>query len=81
MGGWSYNYHGTNYIQACPINIPLTNESPTQTTGNITMGISYNVNPSNDGNRPFQIINPDNNDDSRLSGGTRSWVTVMEVLL
>tara|TARA_B100000242_G_scaffold266621_1_gene215583 strand:- start:410 stop:901 length:492 start_codon:yes stop_codon:yes gene_type:complete len=81
MGGWSYNYTGDNYIHAVPIHIPLTNESPTQTTGNITMGIGYNVNPSNNANRPFHTLNPDNNDDSRLSGGTRSWVTVLEILL
>ena len=81
MGGWVYDYHGSNYIQACPIHIPLNNYSETQTTGNIIMGISYNVNPSNNGNRPFSILNPDNNDDNRLLGGTRSWVTVMEVLL
>tara|TARA_B100000161_G_C33275335_1_gene291748 strand:+ start:56 stop:547 length:492 start_codon:yes stop_codon:yes gene_type:complete len=81
MGGWVYDYHGSNYFQACPIHIPLNNYSGSQTTGNITMGIAYNVNPSNNGNRPFSILNPDNNDDNRLAGGTRSWVTVMEVLI
>ena len=81
MGGWTYTYSGHNYLHGCPIHIPLTDASPTQTTGNITMGIGYNVNPTNNGNKPFNRINPDNNDDNRLSGGMRSWVTVFEVLL
>ena len=81
MGGWSYTYSGHNYLHGAPIHIPLNTYNGTQTTGNITMGIAYNVEPQNNGNKPFNRINPDNNDDSRLLSGTRSWVTVFEVLL
>ena len=70
-----------NYLHGAPIHIPLNTYNGTQTTGNITMGIAYNVEPQNNGNKPFNRINPDNNDDSRLLSGTRSWVTVFEVLL
>ena len=47
-------------------------------SGNITCGFSFNAGNSSSGERPASIINPDNNDDSRLAGGTRSYCAVME---
>ena len=82
MGGWSFDYTGqSNYAVEATIHIPLNNYAGSQTTGNITMGLAYAVNSASDGNKPASILNPTGSDDSRLHSGTRSWVTVMEVLL
>ena len=82
MGGWSFDYTGEgSYAVEATIHIPLNNYAGSQTTGNITMGLAYAVNGASDGNKPASILNPNGSDDSRLHSGTRSWVTVMEVLL
>ena len=82
MGGWSFDYTGqSNYAVEATIHIPLNNFTGSQTTGNITMGLAYAVNSASNGNKPANILNPNGSDDGRLHSGTRSWVTVMEVLL
>ena len=82
MGGWSFDYTGeSDYAVEATIHIPLNNFAGSQTTGNITMGLAYAVNSASNGNKPANILNANGSDDGRLHSGTRSWVTVMEVLL
>tara|TARA_R100000329_G_scaffold116179_1_gene95560 strand:- start:529 stop:1020 length:492 start_codon:yes stop_codon:yes gene_type:complete len=76
MGGWSMQYNNHNYMKCFPIGFYDANN--TSVTGNITCGFSFNAGNSSSGERPASIINPDNNDDSRLAGGTRSYCAVME---
>tara|TARA_R100000234_G_C4958981_1_gene160903 strand:+ start:63 stop:554 length:492 start_codon:yes stop_codon:yes gene_type:complete len=76
MGGWGMQYNSHNYIKTFPIGFYEANS--TTVNGNITIGFSFNAGNSSSGERPASILNPDNNDDSRLAGGTRSYCTVME---
>ena len=73
--------NNSDYAVEATIHIPLNTFAGSQTTGNITMGLAYAVNGASNGNKPATILNPNGSDDSRLHSGTRSWVTVMEVLL
>ena len=76
MGGWGMQYNNHNYMKTFPIGFYDANH--TSTSGNITCGFSFNAGNSSSGERPASIMNPNNNDDSRLSGGTRSYVSVVE---
>jgi len=76
MGGWGMQYNHHNYIKTFPIGFYEINS--TTVNGNLTIGFSYNAGNSSSGERPASILNPDNNDDSRLAGGTRSYCTVLE---
>ncbi len=76
MGGWGMQYNNHNYIKTFPIGFYDANN--TTVNGNLTIGFSFNAGNSSSGERPASIINPDNNDDSRLAGGTRSYCTVLE---
>ena len=78
MGGWTWQYDSQNHFKSCTIAIPL---SAYTGTGNTSMGIGFNVGNTQSGQSPFTIINPNNSDNARYSGGTRSWVTVFEVVL
>ena len=76
MGGWGMQYSANNYIKTFPIGFYDANN--TTVNGDMTVGFSFNAGNSSSGERPASILNPDNNDDSRLAGGTRSYCTVME---
>ena len=76
MGGWGMQYNNHNYIKTFPIGFYEANS--TNVSGNLTIGFGFNAGNSSSGERPASIMNPDNQDDSRLSGGTRSYCTVME---
>ena len=77
-GGWYYNYgSGHSYACVAPIFFSVTGETA---TGNIAVKIKYNAGGGG-GERPFNTLNPNQNDDSRLSGGVYSRATIWEVLL
>ena len=76
-GGWSYDYHGSNYSLAIPIGFSVAGETA---TGNIAIKIKYGAGGGG-GERPFSVINPNQNDDSRMSGGVYSRAMIWEILL
>jgi len=76
MGGWGMQYNNHNYIKTFPIGFYDANN--TSVTGNITCGFAYNAGNSSSGERPASVFNPNNSDDSRLTGGTRSYCVIME---
>ena len=78
MGGWTWQYSSAAHFKTISIGIPLTQYTG---TGNTSMGIGFNVGNTQTGQSPFSIINPNNSDNARYSGGTRSYVTVLEVVL
>ena len=77
-GGWYYNY-GSGHSYAClaAIGWSVTGETA---TGNIAVKIKYGA-VGGGGERPFNTLNPNQNDDSRLSGGLYSRAVLWEVLL
>ena len=77
-GGWYYNYgSGHSYACVAPIFWSVTGETA---TGNLAVKIKYGAGGGG-GERPFNTLNPNQNDDSRLSGGVYSRATIWEVLL
>ena len=76
-GGWSYDYHGSAYSLAIPIGFSVFGETA---TGNIAIKIKFGANGGG-GERPFAVINPNQNDDSRMTGGVYSRALIWEVLL
>jgi len=76
MGGWGMQYNNHNYMKTFPIG--FYDQNNTTVNGNVTVGFSFNAGNSSSGERPASILNPDNNDDSRLLNQTRSYCTVME---
>ena len=77
-GGWYYNYgSGHSYGCVAPISWSVTGETA---TGNIAVKIKYGAGGGG-GERPFNTLNPNSNDDSRLSGGVYSRAVIWEVLL
>tara|TARA_R100001198_G_scaffold95689_1_gene82514 strand:- start:278 stop:763 length:486 start_codon:yes stop_codon:yes gene_type:complete len=76
-GGWSYDYHGSGYSLAVPIGFSVASETA---TGNIAIKIKYGAGGGG-GERPFSVINPNQNDDSRMSGGVYSRALIWEILL
>ena len=76
-GGWSYDYHGSGYSLAIPIAHSVVGETA---TGNIAIKIKYGAGGGG-GERPFSVVNPNQNDDSRMSGGVYSRAVIWEILL
>tara|TARA_R100000329_G_scaffold90704_2_gene75895 strand:- start:198 stop:683 length:486 start_codon:yes stop_codon:yes gene_type:complete len=76
-GGWSYDYHGSGYSVALPIAFSVVGETA---TGNIAIKIKYGAGGGG-GERPFSVVNPNQNDDSRMSGGVYSRAVIWEILL
>ena len=78
MGGWTWQYSGDQHFKVVGIHIPLDQYTG---TGNISMGIGFNIGNTQSGQSPFTIINPNGSDNARYAGGTRSWVNVYEIQL
>ena len=76
-GGWSYDYHGSGYSLAVPIGFSVVGETA---TGNIAIKIKYGAGGGG-GERPFSVLNPNQNDDSRMTGGVYSRAVIWEILL
>ena len=76
-GGWSYDYHGSGYSLAIPIAHSVVGETA---TGNIAIKIKYGAGGGG-GERPFSVLNPNQNDDSRMTGGVYSRAVIWEILL
>ena len=76
LGGWGMQYNSHNYIKTFPIGYYI--DQADSTSGDIVLGFAYNAGNSSSGERPASIFNPDNNDDSRLTSGTKSYCIVME---
>ena len=76
-GGWSYSYLSESYSVAVPIAHSVVGETA---TGNIAIKIKYGANGGG-GERPFSVVNPNQNDDSRLTGGLYSRAVIWEILL
>ena len=76
-GGWSYDYHGSGYSLAVPIGFSVFGETA---TGAIAIKLKYGAGGGG-GERPFSVINPNQNDDSRMTGGVYSRALIWEILL
>ena len=76
-GGWSYGYYPSNYAGVVPIAHSVVGETA---TGNIAVKIKYGAGGGG-GEMPFQVVNPNQNDDSRMSGGVYSRAMIWEILL
>tara|TARA_R100000152_G_C6648081_1_gene90512 strand:+ start:102 stop:590 length:489 start_codon:yes stop_codon:yes gene_type:complete len=77
-GGWSSSYLSQNYNVSVPIAWSVVGETA---TGNIAVKLKYTDNNSGGGEKPFDVINPNQNDDSRMNGGVYSRAMIWEILL
>jgi hypothetical protein len=77
-GGWWYNYAGGHsYACSVPIGWSVTGETA---TGNIGVKLEWGAGGGG-GEKPFGIVNANQNDDGRMSGGVYSRAMIWEVLL
>ena len=76
-GGWTYTITNQAYSLAIPIGFSVFGETA---TGNIAIKIKFGANGGG-GERPFAVLNPNQNDDSRMNGGVYSRAVIWEVLL
>ncbi len=77
-GGWWYNYAGGHsYACSVPIGWSVTGETA---TGDISVKLEWGAGGGG-GEKPFGIVNANQNDDSRMTGGVYSRAMIWEVLL
>tara|TARA_R100000458_G_scaffold40570_1_gene38189 strand:- start:35 stop:520 length:486 start_codon:yes stop_codon:yes gene_type:complete len=76
-GGWISSYLSQSYGVAVPLGWSVVGETA---TGNIAVKIKYGAGGGG-GEKPFSVLNPNQNDDSRMSGGVYSRAIIWEVLL